>query len=132
MRDNLIGNAPWGRAVRPTTGKTDAIIPGPFAPSADRSSRPQPAAGTFWQQKFKKLVRIGRTKALLALARRVLVATYYILRDRVSYREPVLPPPSPQRTRALLERHQAALEALGYLVSLAPAQQAPQLTSELS
>jgi len=87
--------------------------------------------GTFWQQKFKKIVRIGRTKALLAIARRVLVATFYILRDRVPYSEPTLPPPSPQRTRVLLERHRAALEALGYVVSLAPAP-SPPLISELS
>lgn len=77
--------------------------------------------GTFWQQKFNKLLRLGRTKALLAIARRILVATYYILRDRTPYREPVLPPPSPQRTRALTERYRTALEALGYTVSLTAA-----------
>jgi len=69
--------------------------------------------GTFWKQKFGQLVaRLGPKKSIVAIARKMLVATFYILRDGTPYREPVPVPPSPRSVRRLVER----LEALGYQI----------------
>ena len=44
--------------------------------------------GTFWSRKYRSLVaRLGPKQAIVAIARRILVAVYYILRDGVPYRE---------------------------------------------
>jgi transposase len=43
---------------------------------------------TFWSRKYRSLVvRLGPKQAIVAIARRILVAVYYILRDGVPYRE---------------------------------------------
>jgi transposase len=44
--------------------------------------------GTFWSRKYRSLAaRLGSKQAIVAIARRILVAVYYILRDGVPYRE---------------------------------------------
>jgi transposase len=44
--------------------------------------------GTFWNRKYRSLVpRLGPKQAIVAIARRMLVAIYYMLRDGVEYRE---------------------------------------------
>jgi transposase len=70
--------------------------------------------GTFWRQKFNQLApRLGPTKTIVAIARKMLVAIFYILRDTVTYKPPELAPPSPKSVRRLVER----LAALGYQIS---------------
>ncbi len=74
--------------------------------------------GAFWKQKFRQLVvRLGPKKAIVAIARKMLVAIFYILRDAVPYCAPAPPAPSPQSVRRLVER----LEELGYQVTPRPA-----------
>jgi transposase len=73
--------------------------------------------GTFWKQKFRQLVvRLGPKKAIVAIARKMLVAIFYILRDATPYREPEPAPPSMKSIRRLIER----VEALGYQVTPRP------------
>jgi transposase len=73
------------------------------------------------------VVRRGHKKALMAVAHRLLVAIYYMLKDRVPYREMGAAAPSETAKRKLADRMQRRLEKLGYTVRLEPAPQpAPQ------
>ena len=65
--------------------------------------------------------RLGGKKAAVALARQILEAVSYLLRDGTAYREPAPPTPGPLRHRVDQRRHVQALEALGYHVTLHPA-----------
>lgn len=74
--------------------------------------------GSFWKQKFGQLVaHLGPKKAIVAIARKMLVAIFYILRDATPYRAPEPRPPSPRTIRRLIER----VEALGFQVTPRPA-----------
>jgi transposase len=62
----------------------------------------------FWPVTFRKLrARLGPKKAIVAIARKMLVALYYVLRDATPYRDPAVRPSE-------------QLRALGYAVSLLP------------
>jgi len=74
--------------------------------------------GTFWKQKFGQLVRrLGPKKAIVAIARKMLVAIFYILRDGVRYQPPEATRPSPKSIRRMVEQ----LEALGFQLTPPPA-----------
>jgi transposase len=80
------------------------------------------ARGCFWQQKFRQTVtRLGPKKAIVAIARRMIVAIYYMLRDSVPYRDPTPANPSPDKIRRLVSRYTTQLAALGFTVTLEPA-----------
>lgn len=64
--------------------------------------------------------RRGAKRAILAVAHRILVAAYYMLREQVPYREPGTPPADAQRKAQLLGRMLKRIETLGYTVSLEP------------
>ncbi len=64
--------------------------------------------------------RRGAKRAIMAVAHRILVAAYYMLRDRVPYREPGAPPADGQRKAQVLSRMLKHIEKLGYTVSLEP------------
>jgi transposase len=74
---------------------------------------------SIWRQKFGRLApRLGPKKAIIAIARHLLVAIYYMQRDKVPYREPAaLPVPLESRQR-LLAKCTAQLVALGFQVHL--------------
>ncbi len=65
-------------------------------------------------------VRRGKQKAIMAVAHRLLVAIYHMLRDRVPYREIGTAPPSETAKRKLAEHMQRQLENLGYTARLEP------------
>jgi transposase len=73
-----------------------------------------------WKETFGRLVRrLGPNKAIVAIARKMLVALFYILRDGVPYK------PLPQASQTLEQRlrsarrHVEALAALGFQIDLA-------------
>jgi len=80
------------------------------------------AKGTFWKRTFARLcVRLGPKQALVAIARKMLVAIYHVLKDRTPYRElgaDYVATDQPER-RAKKLVHQ--LKALGFDVQIAPA-----------
>jgi transposase len=77
--------------------------------------------GCFWKQKFGQLVvRLGPKKAIVAIARRMLVAAYYMLRDGTPYQPACSPPPSPERQKRLVQRYTQQLASLGFQVALTP------------
>ncbi len=63
-------------------------------------------------------VRRGKQKAIMAVAHRLLVAIYHMLKDRVPYREIGTAPPSETAKRKLVERLQRRLANLGYTARL--------------
>jgi transposase len=86
--------------------------------------------GCFWKQKFSQIVkRLGPKKAIVAIARKMLVAIYYMLRDRVPYQQPTAPVPSNAKAKRMVQQYTARLAALGFEVHLtpvaAPAEPAP-------
>lgn len=71
------------------------------------------AKGSFWKRKFERLrARLGPQQALVAIARKMLVAIFHILKDRVPYRE-VLLPGAHQRHRAPLPAVRVARGGVG-------------------
>jgi transposase len=77
--------------------------------------------GSFWRQKYHQLVvRLGQQKAIMAIAHKMLVAIFYILRDGVSYRSPPTPKVSAGKAKHLVEKCIAQLAKLGFDVQLTP------------
>ena len=64
--------------------------------------------------------RRGVKRAIMAVAHRILVAAYYMLREQAPYREPGAPPANEERKANLLGRMLKRIEKLGYTVSLEP------------
>jgi transposase len=77
--------------------------------------------GSFWKRKFERLrARLGPQQALVAIARKMLVAIFHILKDLTPYRElgaEHVPTDQPER-RANKLVHQ--LKTLGFSVQLTP------------
>jgi transposase len=72
-------------------------------------------------------VRIGKQKAIMAVAHRILVAIYHMLKERVPYRERGIVPVSDVVKRKEADRATRKLEQLGFTVHLSPASSpAPQ------
>ena len=67
------------------------------------------------------VVKRGKQKAIIAVAHRLLVAIYHMLKHREPYREIGTAPPSEPAKRKLAERLQRRIEKLGYAVHLEPA-----------
>ena len=67
------------------------------------------------------VVKRGKKKAIIAVAHRLLVAIYHMLKHREPYREIGTAPPSEPAKRKLAERLQRRIEKLGYAVHLEPA-----------
>jgi transposase len=79
------------------------------------------ARGCLWKQKFGQLaVRLGPKKAIVAIARKMLVAIYYMLRDGKPYMPALPPPPSPEKQKRLVKRYTQQLASLGFDVALTP------------
>lgn len=75
--------------------------------------------GSHWQARFNRLVRrLGRLKAIVAIARGVLVAAYHMLRDRKPYQEPSPVTLDPTARDRLARRYTTQLEALGFAVQI--------------
>jgi len=77
---------------------------------------------------YRRLVgRRGKQKAIMAVAHRLLVAIYHMLKERVPYREIGAAPLNDQAKRKLAERMQRQLERLGFTVHVDPVElTAPQ------
>ncbi len=67
------------------------------------------------------VVKRGKKKAIIAVAHRLLVAIYHMLKHREPYREIGTAPSSEPAKRKLAARLQRRIEQLGYTVTMAPA-----------
>jgi transposase len=78
--------------------------------------------GTYLQAQFQRLrARRGPKKAIMAVAASMLTAAFFILRDRVVYRDLGAEHFNRHDKRKAAERLQRRLEALGFAVDLRPA-----------
>jgi len=75
---------------------------------------------TFWQRRYRQLVRLGPKKALVALARRLLHTVYAMLRFSRPYKDPDLTPVPPHRLQRTVQALTSRLESLGFHVALQP------------
>jgi transposase len=66
------------------------------------------------------VVKRGKKKAIIAVAHRLLVAVYHMLKKREPYREIGTVPPSESAKRKLADRLQRRIEKLGYMVTVTP------------
>jgi transposase len=64
--------------------------------------------------------RLGPKKTSMAIAHKMLVAIFYMLRDGVPYQQPPAPTPSPAKTKRLVQHYTARLAALGFEAQLTP------------
>lgn len=79
----------------------------------------------FWRATFARLrARLGPKKAILAIARKILVALYHMLRDRVPYRDPDTAPMNQQTRNRVAHRLADKLRGLGFTVQLSLTQPA--------
>lgn len=70
------------------------------------------------------VVRLGKQKAIMAVAHRLLVATYHMLKEHVPYRE-IGPAPLRESTKQKrVTRLQRQMEDLGFMVTLQPVEPA--------
>jgi len=89
--------------------------------------------GSYFRDKYHRLkARRGAMRAALAIAHKILVAAYHMLSRGVGYRElgeAYLDQLDQTRTAANLKRR---LERLGYVVSIQPKEEGPQLQEAVS
>lgn len=72
-----------------------------------------------YQAAFRRLCpRLGPRKAILAIARKMLTAIYYMLRNRKPFQPPTAVPPPDHVRERLLRRHMKALQNLGFQVAV--------------
>jgi len=77
--------------------------------------------GSFLRQKYHQLVaKLGPKKTSMAIAHKLLVSIFYMLRDGVPYRQPTAPSPTPAKTKRIVQQCTARLAALGFDVQLTP------------
>jgi transposase len=77
--------------------------------------------GSFWREVYYRLVpRLGKPKTIMAIARKMLVAVFYMLRDGVPYRMPSTQPPPPAQAARLVQHYTKRLADLGFDVQLSP------------
>jgi len=77
--------------------------------------------GSIYQDTFRRLCpRLGPKQAIVAIARKMLTAIYYMLRDRVPFAPTRPADQSPELRARLLRRHMKALQDLGFDVGLTP------------
>jgi transposase len=76
--------------------------------------------GSFWQNKGRRLARLGPKKAAVALARSLASVVFHILRDRCDYRDPVTIPPPPARVKARLVALTDQIRRLGFDINITP------------
>lgn len=110
-------NESAGKSKRAPARKGDKYLRTALVQAGWAAIRPK---GCSWKQTFGRLVvRLGPKKTIVAIARKMLVALFYILRDHTPY-QPVTPPPLSldQRLRRA-RRHLEALAALGLQVTTA-------------
>ena len=76
-------------------------------------------ADTFWSAKYKKLrVTLGNKKAIIAIAHKILIAIYWIIRKKQPYKELGKDFVDPHMKERKLNYHKKQLQMLGYEVEI--------------
>lgn len=107
-----------GKSKQAPTRKGNKYIRTLLVQAAVSASRTK---GTFWQSKFRRLLRLGPKKAIVAIARSLASVVYHLLAEGIDYREPYTIPPPPHRVRSRLASLTSQIAALGFKVTITPA-----------
>ena len=68
----------------------------------------------YLKRKYKSLIaRRGRKKALIAVGHKIIIAAFFVLKNKEQYKEPQLHN-SEQRNKKQIAKHLAKLKELGY------------------
>ena len=74
------------------------------------------------KRKYESLIaRKGKKKALVAIAHKLIVSAYFVIKNNEAYKEPVLNTNNEQRRKQKqIQKQVAKLTALGFSVRLTP------------
>ncbi len=117
-----------GKRLSTKTGKGNRWLRQALIEAAHGAARSKNTYLGAYYQRLKK--RLGRRKAIVALAHRILVIIYHLLKEQQSYRE--LGPGHADEQAAESSRRWAIrrLEQLGFAVTLTPKDQEPLATTD--
>jgi len=77
---------------------------------------------TYLNAKFKSLIgRRGKKRALVAVGHKILIMSYYVLKDRVPYKELGFNYLDSRKKDRIVRSHVKRLESLGYSVAITAA-----------
>jgi len=111
-------NESAGKAKRAPTRKGDKYLRTILVQTAQAGKNKR---DSFWRSTYYRLVpHLGVPKTIMAIAHKMLVAAFYMLRDGVPYRTPSVQPPPPAKRARLVQEYTRRLAALGFDVALAP------------
>jgi transposase len=111
-------NESAGKPKRAPTRKGDKYLRTILVQAAQAGKN---VRGSFWREVYHRLVaRLGQPKTTMAIARKMLVAAFYMLRDGVLYSRPSPPSPSPTTVQRKVQRLTQQLAGLGFDVQLSP------------
>jgi transposase len=111
-------NESAGKPKRAPTRKGDKYLRTILVQAAQAGKN---ARGSWWRETYYRLVpRLGQPKTIMAIAHKMLVAAFYMLRDGVPYRAPSSQPPPPAKAARLAQHYTKKLAALGFDVALSP------------
>jgi len=122
-------NESAGKSKRAPTRKGDKYLRTILVQAAQAGKN---ARNSFWREVYYRLVpRLGKPKTIMAIARKMLVAAFYMLRDGVPYRKPSMQPPPPAKAQRMVQQLTQRLADLGFHVQLSPiASPVPSAESE--
>ena len=111
-------NESAGKAKRAPTRKGDKYLRTILVQAAQAGKNKR---GSWWRETYYRLVpRLGQPKTIMAIAHKMLVAAFYMLRDSVPYRAPSPQPVPPAKASRLVQQYTKKLAALGFDVALSP------------
>jgi transposase len=111
-------NESAGKPKRAPTRKGDKYLRTILVQAAQAGKN---ARGSWWRETYYRLVpRLGKPKTIMAIAHKMLVAAFYMLREGVPYRAPSSQPTPPAKAARLVQQYTKKLAALGFDVALSP------------
>lgn len=109
-------NESAGKAKRAPTRKGDKYLRTILVQAAQAGKNTR---DSFWRETYYRLIpRLGKPKTIMAIAHKMLVAIFYMLRDGVPYRRPSKQPPPPAKAARLAQQYVGRLAALGFHAEL--------------
>jgi transposase len=111
-------NESAGKSKRAPTRKGDKYLRTILVQAAQAGKN---ARDSYWREVYHRLVpHLGKQKTITAIAHKMLVAVFYMLRDGVPYRRPSPQPPPPAKAKRMVQQLTKRLADLGFHVELSP------------
>jgi len=111
-------NESAGKSKRAPTRKGDKYLRTILVQAAQAGKN---ARTSYWREVYYRLVpRLGKQKTIMAIAHKMLVAVFYMLRDGVPYRRPSPQLPPPDKAKRIVQQLTRRLADLGFHAELFP------------